>query len=152
MGPEGDGIDDEARGIIPRMMGSIFSAIEEADTAVEFTVKVSFVEIYLDRVRDLLNPDSVSLKLREEKGGSVMIEGAREAYCICEEDMLSVMQEGSVNRAVSSTKMNEDSSRSHSVFTITILQKNTTTQSSKVGKLSLVDLAGSEMVKKTAAS
>ena len=89
---------------------------------------------------------------REEKNKGVRVEGITEASCRSAEEVLNVMNKGALNRAVASTRMNQDSSRSHSVFIITIRQKNITTLATTAGKLYLVDLAGSEMVKKTLAS
>jgi kinesin family protein 5 len=82
----------------------------------------------------------------------IYIAGVTEEYVTSQEELLGIMSAGAMNRAVAATGMNEGSSRSHSVFTITISQRDVTTASTKAGKLVLVDLAGSEMVRKTNAS
>jgi len=142
----------EQRGIVPRIAQDIFRAMESANSATEFTVKVSFVEIYMERIRDLLNPKDQNLRIREGRSGGVALEGAEELYVASAEELLRVAERGAASRAIASTRMNQDSSRSHSVFILTVTQRELQTESSKTGRLFLVDLAGSEMVKKTLAS
>ncbi|EIE88029.1 kinesin heavy chain [Rhizopus delemar RA 99-880] len=123
----GADIDDEnTKGIIPRIVEQIFTSIMAAPSNLEFTVKVSYMEIYMEKVRDLLNRS--------------------------QDDVYEVMRNGSANRVVSATNMNAESSRSHSIVVVTITQKNVDTGAAKSGKLYLVDLAGSEKVGKTGAS
>ena len=142
--------DKEQKGIIPRLVEGIFHYIEAADSAIEFTVKVSYVEIYNEKIRDLMCIDKDNLKIRESANG-VWIEDVTQVYVRNCDDVYEVLSDGAKNRAVSATKMNAESSRSHSVFIVTIGQKDGSTGSVKGAKLTLVDLAGSEKVGKTGA-
>jgi len=150
------GIDGprEHRGILPRIAEDIFCAMGNASANTEFVVKVSYVEIYMERIRDLLNPgpSGQNLKIREDRIGGVSLDGAQETYVASAEELLRVVSKGSASLAIASTRMNQDSSRSHSVFALTISQRNTAKDVTKTGRLYLVDLAGSEMVKKTRAT
>ncbi|KAL7316020.1 hypothetical protein PS15m_005169 [Mucor circinelloides] len=149
----GADIDDEnTRGIIPRIIGQIFDSIMAAPSNLEFTVKVSYMEIYMEKVRDLLNPSMDNLPIHEDKAHGVYVKGLLEVYVGSSEDVYEVMRNGSGNRVVASTNMNAESSRSHSIVVVTITQKNIDTGAAKSGKLYLVDLAGSEKVGKTGAS
>eukprot|EP00823_Brevimastigomonas_motovehiculus_P000578 TRINITY_DN1071_c2_g1_i1.p1 TRINITY_DN1071_c2_g1~~TRINITY_DN1071_c2_g1_i1.p1 ORF type:complete len:1112 (+),score=448.60 TRINITY_DN1071_c2_g1_i1:113-3448(+) len=147
-----DSFKSDSRGIIPRLVEQVFDGIENCDDAdTEFTVKVSFVEIYMERIRDLLEPSHSNLKLREGNNG-VWIEDVTELYVGSIGEVIDVMAQGQDNRAIASTRMNEESSRSHSVFIVTVSQTNSATGSKKSSKLFLVDLAGSEKVAKTEAA
>ncbi|KAJ0406057.1 hypothetical protein ATCC90586_002939 [Pythium insidiosum] len=141
--------DAEFAGIIPRTMADIFDGIRHMQAELEFIVRVSYIEIYLEKIRDLLEPASTNLSVRESRERGVWVAGAKEVCCASAEEMLAVMRVGGAHRVISSTRMNNDSSRSHSVFIITIEQRNVATGSTKSGKLFLVDLAGSEKVGKT---
>lgn len=146
--------DPELKGIIPRVVEAIFEGVEQAETHLEFMIKVSYVEIYLEKIRDLLDPHRVktNLTIREDKIKGIYIAGVTEEYVTSSDELLQVMSVGAQNRQVAATGMNEGSSRSHSVFTITVFQRDTTNEATKSGKLVLVDLAGSEMIGKTGAS
>ncbi|DBA00017.1 TPA: hypothetical protein N0F65_002020 [Lagenidium giganteum] len=141
--------DAEYEGIIPRVMNDIFDGIQNMQAELEFLVRVSYIEIYLEKIRDLLEPSSSNLSVRESKERGVWVAGATEVCCASADEMMAVMRLGGANRVISSTRMNNDSSRSHSVFIITIEQRNVATGSTRSGKLFLVDLAGSEKVGKT---
>ena len=93
-----------------------------------------------------------NLQVKEEKKRGIYVQDATEVYVSTPDEMRGVMEAGSKNRSVAATRMNAKSSRSHSLFIITIFQKNTETDSSKMGKLFFCDLAGSEKVGKTEAS
>ena len=158
----GSQTDESQAGIIPRIVADIFSRIHGASAKEEFTVKASYVEIYLEKIRDLLSRqqatpgkgvNSKNLKIRhDKKGRGLFIEGVEEFYTTSAEEMLRLVLRGDSARATASTKMNATSSRSHSIFIITVTQKNIVSGTSKTGKLFVCDLAGSEMVKKTAAT
>jgi len=90
-----------------------------------------------------------NLKVREEKNKGIYIDGLSEEYINTEDEVIAKMKEGGDNRMVSCTNMNEQSSRSHSLFIMTIHQNNTMEYTAKSGKLYLVDLAGSEKISKT---
>merc|ERR1712194_419597 len=119
---------------------------------IEFLVKVSIVEIYNERIRDLLDPKKDNLKVHEDKARGVFIGEVTESYVGCENEIFDAMRAGHYNRSMAVTNMNEHSSRSHLIFMLTVEQKNLHDRSVKVGKLHLVDLAGSEKVAKTGAS
>ncbi|GMF34815.1 unnamed protein product [Phytophthora lilii] len=152
---EGANIDHpELQGIIPRTATEIFSNVMNADENMEFIVKVSYIEIYMERIRDLLDPykSKVNLQVREDAQRGIFVEGMTEMCVTSDEELLAAMRAGAANRAVAATGMNEGSSRSHSVFMVTLFQRNLENQATKAGKLYLVDLAGSEMVRKTGAT
>lgn len=152
---EGANIDHpELQGIIPRTATEIFNNVLNADENMEFIVKVSYIEIYMERIRDLLDPykSKVNLQVREDAQRGIFVEGMTEMCVTSDEELLATMRAGAANRAVAATGMNEGSSRSHSVFMVTLFQRNLENQATKAGKLYLVDLAGSEMVRKTGAT
>ncbi|CEG50308.1 kinesin heavy chain [Plasmopara halstedii] len=152
---EGANIDDpELQGIIPRTATEIFNNVLNADENMEFIVKVSYIEIYMEHIRDLLDPykSKVNLQVREDAQRGIFVEGMTEMCVTSDEELLATMRAGATNRAVAATGMNEGSSRSHSVFMVTLLQRHLENQATKTGKLYLVDLAGSEMVRKTGAT
>ena len=143
--------DGQLQGIIPRIVNDIFNHIYSMEENLEFHIKVSYFEIYLDKVRDLLDPSKVNLAVHEDKNHCVYVKGATERFVSCPEEVLEVIEEGKSNRHVAVTNMNEHSSRSHSVFLINVKQENLENQKKLSGKLYLVDLAGSEKVGKTGA-
>lgn len=144
--------DDEGRGVIPRIVQQIFASIMSSPSTIEYTVRVSYMEIYMERIRDLLAPQNDNLPVHEEKNRGVYVKGLLEIYVSSVEEVYEVMRRGGNARAVAATNMNQESSRSHSIFVITVTQKNVETGSAKSGQLFLVDLAGSEKVGKTGAS
>ncbi|KAF8746120.1 hypothetical protein AX14_000172 [Amanita brunnescens Koide BX004] len=143
---------DELKGIIPRITEQIFQSIVESDQHLEYLVKVSYMEIYLERIRDLLAPQNDNLQVHEEKSRGVYVKNLSDYYVSSAREVYEIMRTGGAARVVSSTNMNAESSRSHSIFLITIQQRNTETGAQKTGNLYLVDLAGSEKVGKTGAS
>ncbi|PHH80984.1 hypothetical protein CDD82_1403 [Ophiocordyceps australis] len=144
--------DEEGRGVIPRIVEQIFASIMSSPSTIEYTVRVSYMEIYMERIRDLLAPQNDNLPVHEEKNRGVYVKGLLEIYVSSVQEVYEVMRRGGNARAVAATNMNQESSRSHSIFVITITQKNVETGSAKSGQLFLVDLAGSEKVGKTGAS
>lgn len=144
--------DDEGRGVIPRIVEQIFASIMSSPSTIEYTVRVSYMEIYMERIRDLLAPQNDNLPVHEEKNRGVYVKGLLEIYVSSVQEVYEVMRRGGNARAVAATNMNQESSRSHSIFVITVTQKNVETGSAKSGQLFLVDLAGSEKVGKTGAS
>jgi len=147
--------DPVTRGIIPRAAAALFAGVAEAPGEIEFAIKVSFVEIYLERIRDLLDTfgqKKTNLQIREDPNSGIYVAGCTETFVTCEAELLRCMHLGHRSRATAATGMNEGSSRSHSVLSCTVQQKNTETDATRVGKLVLVDLAGSEMVRKTHAA
>ncbi|KAJ7046801.1 kinesin heavy chain [Mycena alexandri] len=148
----GDMDSDEIKGIIPRITEQIFQSIVESDAHLEYLVKVSYMEIYLERIRDLLAPQNDNLQVHEDKAKGVYVKNLSDYYVSSAREVYEIMRTGGNARMVSSTNMNAESSRSHSIFLISINQRNTETGAQKTGNLYLVDLAGSEKVGKTGAS
>ena len=144
--------DEKSRGIIPRIVEQMFTSILQSPGNIEYTVRVSYMEIYMERIRDLLVPQNDNLPVHEEKSRGVYVKGLLEIYVSSVQEVYEVMRRGGAARATAATNMNQESSRSHSIFVITISQKNVETGSAKSGQLFLVDLAGSEKVGKTGAS
>lgn len=142
--------DDQFMGIIPRTAQHIFEFIRNCDLDVEYEMRCSMLEIYKERLRDLLSFESVELKIKESPIRSVYVEGLSENCVICEEEFMELIERGEKDRKVASTNINKFSSRSHSIFIVQLTQKfpNGT---EKRGILNLVDLAGSERVGKTGA-
>jgi kinesin family protein 5 len=118
----------------------------------EFTVKISMIEIYMEKIRDLLDPSKDNLKVHEEKSKGVYVADVTETYVGDETEVYAVMRLGNSNRSIAATNMNAESSRSHSIFILTVTQTNMEDLSVKTGKLYLVDLAGSEKISKTGAT
>uniref|UniRef100_A0A8C5I8H4 Kinesin-like protein n=1 Tax=Gouania willdenowi TaxID=441366 RepID=A0A8C5I8H4_GOUWI len=143
--------DTEAMGIIPRIVQDIFNYIYSMDENLEFHIKVSYFEIYLDKIRDLLDVSKTNLSVHEDKNRVPYVKGCTERFVCSPDEVMDTIDEGKSNRHVAVTNMNEHSSRSHSIFLINVKQENTQTEQKLSGKLYLVDLAGSEKVSKTGA-
>ncbi|XP_035533273.1 kinesin heavy chain-like [Morone saxatilis] len=148
---EGKLHDPQLMGIIPRISHDIFDHIYSMDENLEFHIKVSYFEIYLDKIRDLLDVSKTNLAVHEDKNRVPYVKGCTERFVSSPEEVMDVIDEGKANRHVAVTNMNEHSSRSHSIFLINIKQENIETEKKLSGKLYLVDLAGSEKVSKTGA-
>ena len=112
-----DIFDPINKGIIPRMVRHIFDYIENSDESLEFAMKIGYCEIYLEKIKDLLNPLQFDMKIKEniQQGGFHMPE-QRFEYVSCEQEVFDLMKQGIQNREVGATLMNEGSSRSHSIF------------------------------------
>jgi kinesin family protein 5 len=121
------------QGIIPRMVRNVFSRIETADEKIAFYVKVAFIEIYMEKVADLLEPKSTNLTIRFDKKRGVTIDQVTERQIASEEEVYELIEIGNSNRKVATTKMNPNSSRSHGVFIITIEQENMVDKGRKIG-------------------
>uniref|UniRef100_A0A913HFY2 Kinesin motor domain-containing protein n=2 Tax=Strongyloides stercoralis TaxID=6248 RepID=A0A913HFY2_STRER len=146
-------------GIIPRLCNNIFERINTEDVNnVSCKVEVSYMEIYNEKVRDLLDPKNSTkrpLKVREHKILGPTVDGLSVLAVSSFEQINQLIDEGNKSRTVAATNMNAQSSRSHAVFTIrltqTIKQLEKNFSGEKVAKISLVDLAGSERAQKTGA-
>uniref|UniRef100_A0A8C2XGY9 Kinesin-like protein n=1 Tax=Cyclopterus lumpus TaxID=8103 RepID=A0A8C2XGY9_CYCLU len=143
---EGNLHDPQGMGIIPRIAEDIFEHIFAMDENLEFHIKVSYFEIYMDKIRDLLDGFFTA-----QVNVCSFTQGCTERFVTSPEEVMDVIDEGKANRHVAVTNMNEHSSRSHSIFLINIKQENVETEQKLCGKLYLVDLAGSEKVSKTGA-
>ncbi|KAI8925722.1 P-loop containing nucleoside triphosphate hydrolase protein [Entophlyctis helioformis] len=151
-----EGIRDvpELRGIIPNAFEQIFSYIKMAGSTTQFLVRASYLEIYNEEIRDLLNPKSKKLDIKERPDTGVYVKDLSTFVIKDIEEMDRLMSVGNKNRSVGYTDMNATSSRSHSIFTITVEASETENGEEKLraGKLHLVDLAGSERQSKTGAT
>ncbi|PYI28714.1 kinesin family protein [Aspergillus indologenus CBS 114.80] len=146
-------------GVIPRICQSMFERISaiQQDKNLSCTVEVSYLEIYNERVRDLLNPSNKgNLKVREHPSTGPYVEDLAKLVVRSFDEIDNLMDEGNKARTVAATNMNETSSRSHAVFTLTLTQKRhdaeTSMDTEKVSRISLVDLAGSERANSTGAT
>ncbi|PWA18954.1 hypothetical protein CCH79_00004818 [Gambusia affinis] len=146
-------------GLIPRLCSALFERTKEEQREQEsFTVEVSYMEIYNEKVRDLLDPKGgrQALRVREHKVLGPYVDGLSRLAVASYKDIESLMSEGNKSRTVAATNMNEESSRSHAVFNIilthTLKDLKSGTSGEKVSRLSLVDLAGSERAAKTGAA
>ncbi|KAG4067581.1 hypothetical protein HA402_005353 [Bradysia odoriphaga] len=148
---EGVRANENLKGIIPRAFEQIWFHINRAENT-NFLVTASYMEIYMEELRDLLKPNSKSLELREREHVGVFVPNLHSVLCKNVDEMQNVMNQGNKNRTVGKTNMNEHSSRSHAIFTIKIEMCDAETNKVKVGKLNLIDLAGSERQSKTGAT
>ncbi|KAM0256292.1 hypothetical protein ACHAQJ_005057 [Trichoderma viride] len=146
-------------GIIPMICQEMFQRIDsiQGDKSTKCTVEVSYLEIYNERVRDLLNPSTKgNLKVREHPSTGPYVEDLAKLVVTSFPEIENLMDEGNKARTVAATNMNETSSRSHAVFTLMLTQKKydatTKMEMEKVAKISLVDLAGSERANSTGAT
>eukprot|EP00930_Biecheleria_cincta_P047822 TRINITY_DN33220_c0_g1_i1.p1 TRINITY_DN33220_c0_g1~~TRINITY_DN33220_c0_g1_i1.p1 ORF type:complete len:807 (+),score=190.32 TRINITY_DN33220_c0_g1_i1:227-2647(+) len=144
----------ELRGLIPRSFVHIFEEIQVQSESLQFLVRCAYVEIYNEEVRDLLSQGDVSdsLPLKEDPQKGIYVDGLQEVGVKSVTEMLSAMDLGQARRQVGATAMNADSSRSHSIFTVTVESGSFDGAGVKAGKLNLVDLAGSERQGKTGAT
>ncbi|CCM05667.1 uncharacterized protein FIBRA_07897 [Fibroporia radiculosa] len=148
------------KGIIPLTCSELFTRVDDkkaADPHINFTVEVSYIEIYNEKVRDLLNPKNTgNLRVREHPSLGPYVEDLSKLVVSSYDEMMQLMDEGNKARTVAATNMNETSSRSHAVFTLILTQKRhdvgTNLDTEKVSRISLVDLAGSERANSTGAT
>uniref|UniRef100_A0A8C9J6W3 Kinesin family member 27 n=1 Tax=Panthera tigris altaica TaxID=74533 RepID=A0A8C9J6W3_PANTA len=148
------------KGIIPRAIQEIFQNISE-NSSTDFNVKVSYIEVYKEDLRDLLELETSmkDLHIREDEKGNTVIVGAKECHVENADEVMSLLEMGNAARHTGTTQMNEHSSRSHAIFTISICQVEKNTEAAEdgswyshrhiVSKFHFVDLAGSERVTKT---
>ncbi|XP_021897452.1 kinesin-like protein KIN-4A [Carica papaya] len=179
----GTGLRDGCQtGLIPQVMSALFNKIETLKNQTEFQLHVSFIEIFKEEVRDLLDSVSVNksstanghagkvsvpgrppIQIRESSNGVITLAGTTDVAVATLQEMVACLEQGSLSRATGSTNMNNQSSRSHAIFTITLEQMRKIHSASSVddtpdedmgeeyfcAKLHLVDLAGSERAKRT---
>ncbi|CAN4118820.1 unnamed protein product [Withania somnifera] len=150
-------------GVIPRAVKQIFDMLESQNA--EYSVKVTFLELYNEEITDLLAPDDLSkvsiedrqkkqLPLMEDGKGGVLVRGLEEEIVTSASEIFALIERGSAKRRTAETLLNKQSSRSHSLFSITIHIKEANTEGEeliKCGKLNLVDLAGSENISRSGA-
>ncbi|KAH9853391.1 kinesin-domain-containing protein [Lenzites betulinus] len=148
------------KGIIPLTCSELFLRVEQKKTQdphINFTVEVSYIEIYNEKVRDLLNPKNTgNLRVREHPSLGPYVEDLSKLVVNNYDEMMTLMDEGNKARTVAATNMNETSSRSHAVFTLLLTMKrhdvDTNLDTEKVSRINLVDLAGSERANSTGAT
>uniref|UniRef100_A0AAY5EGY5 plus-end-directed kinesin ATPase n=1 Tax=Electrophorus electricus TaxID=8005 RepID=A0AAY5EGY5_ELEEL len=150
--------ETDQQGIIPQLCEDLFTKINHSNTdnSMSYSVEVSYMEIYCERVRDLLNPKNKgNLRVREHPLLGPYVEDLSKLAVMSYNDIQDLMDSGNKARTVAATNMNETSSRSHAVFNIIFTQRRhdseTDNVSEKVSKISLVDLAGSERADSTGA-
>ncbi|XP_037953279.1 kinesin-like protein unc-104 isoform X5 [Teleopsis dalmanni] len=149
--------EEHQEGIIPMICKDLFNRIHDTETdELKYSVEVSYMEIYCERVRDLLNPKNKgNLRVREHPLLGPYVEDLSKLAVTDYQDIHDLIDEGNKARTVAATNMNETSSRSHAVFTIFFTQRRHDTMTDltteKVSKISLVDLAGSERADSTGA-
>ncbi|CAM6083629.1 unnamed protein product [Calypogeia fissa] len=149
-------------GVIPRSVQQIFDTLESQNA--EYSVKVTFLELYNEEITDLLAPEEFSkviddkikkpLALMEDGKGGVLVRGLEEEIVTSASEIYNLLDRGSAKRRTAETLLNKQSSRSHSIFSITIHIKEATPEGEeliKCGKLNLVDLAGSENISRSGA-
>ena len=143
-------------GVIPRSVKQIFETLEANGS--EYSVKVTFLELYNEEITDLLGADTLDdkrkLALLEDSKGFVTVRGLEEVIVKTPDEIFDVLNRGTAKRRTAETKLNKQSSRSHSVFSVTIHMKESTPDGEdviKVGRLNLVDLAGSENIGRSGA-
>uniref|UniRef100_A0A250Y5U3 Kinesin-like protein KIF27 n=1 Tax=Castor canadensis TaxID=51338 RepID=A0A250Y5U3_CASCN len=148
------------KGIIPRAIQEIFQSITE-NPSIDFNIKVSYIEVYKEDLRDLLELETSmkDLHIREDGKGNTVIVGAKECHVETVDEVMSLLEVGNAARHTGTTQMNEHSSRSHAIFTISICQIEKNSEAAEdelwyshrqiVSKFHFVDLSGSERVTKT---
>lgn len=138
---------DQEQGITPRACRDMFDMIEKKDNVKEANLKISFVEIYLENFRDLLNNSKKEIKIRQSDKG-VYLQGITEKFVNNYEEIITCLKQGFTYRATATTALNSQSSRSHAILSLYLCQ--TLTDNSQVtSKLHLIDLAGSENVERS---
>ncbi|XP_011297517.1 kinesin-like protein KIF3B [Fopius arisanus] len=141
--------DSKRRGIIPRSFEHIFNHIGRSEN-MQYLVRASYLEIYQEEIRDLLQSDqSLRFELKEKPESGVFVKDLSSVICKSAQEIQQLMNKGNMNRTIGATNMNEHSSRSHAIFLITIEMGSMEDSGIRVGRLNLVDLAGSERQSKT---
>ncbi|CAK4773757.1 unnamed protein product [Aphanomyces euteiches] len=141
------------QGLIGRLVHDLYRQIaEQQSDQVSFELSASFMEIYMEQINDLLHPASKNLKVRENTDKGVYVDDLLAVRAPTKDQMLKLVERGNTNRVVGSTRMNNDSSRSHTVLMIQMVQQDVVAGSEKRATMYIVDLAGSEMVNKTLAT
>ena len=146
-----DIFDDIYKGIIPRIVEDIFNYVEKADENVDFQFKLSVLEIYKEIMYDLLSKQNKDLKIQENPETGIVIDGLSEVYLSSINEFFDYVELSQINRKTAETKLNHNSSRSHCILILEVLQSFKKEKLIKKGILNLVDLAGSEKISKTGA-
>lgn len=143
-------------GIVPRAVQHLFDYIREHIDEVQFKVTVSFLQIYLEVINDLLDPDNLNLHVREDPRSGIFVDGLSQQTVMSQQELLALLQQAAKARSTGTTSMNRSSSRSHAVLQIFLEQRWIEGQDGplkkrklKRGLLTIVDLAGSERLGKS---
>ncbi|DBA84427.1 hypothetical protein WJX77_002493 [Trebouxia sp. C0004] len=158
MGTSGEvaGAEEEEQGITPRVIRQLFEGIEAQQENLHCSVRIMFLEIHNEEVKDLLHPDTParSIAIRETSDGQIIIAGAQDVPAQSHQEAIRLLEIGSLSRATGCTLMNEQSSRSHAIFSLVLEQQppDGSPGDFVTAKFHLVDLAGSERAKKTGAA
>ncbi|KAH3745326.1 kinesin heavy chain [Pelomyxa schiedti] len=142
----GDRSKEDTKGVIPRACDFLFDVLQD-NKAIKNSVCCSFLEIYREKIRDLMCPTHDNLKIRQTSDKGIYVEDAQEIFCQTKSDVLETIDQGDKMRTVAATNMNAHSSRSHSLMIIKIEQQ--LPDQIKKSKMIFIDLAGSEKVGKT---
>ncbi|KAG6515169.1 hypothetical protein ZIOFF_025554 [Zingiber officinale] len=143
--------DQKKKGLLPRVVDGLFEGMKSFGEMTKWTVKLTMVEIYMDKIRDLFDASKDNIQIKENKCQGIFLSGATEMPIKNAMDALRCFHRGISNRAVGETQMNVASSRSHSLYIFSVQQESASDVRSKIGKVVLVDLAGSEKTEKTGA-
>ncbi|XP_040270088.1 kinesin-like protein KIF7 isoform X2 [Bufo bufo] len=159
-------ISDDEQGIIPRAMAEIFKLVDENDL-IDYTIRVSYLEVYKEEFRDLLEVQTSSkdILIREDDKGNVVLSGVKETEVEGLDEVLSLLEMGNTAKHTGATQVNTQSSRSHTIFTVTMEQRRVVGRVTRMtlgedgpglaigqvlsSKFHFVDLAGSERILKT---
>ncbi|NXH22032.1 KIF19 protein, partial [Bucco capensis] len=141
------GTDGEP-GICARILGELFQTIEDTSSDTEYEVSISYLEIYNEMIRDLLNPSLGCLQLREDASGTIQVVGITEVSAISANEVMQLLEQGNRQRTQEPTAANHSSSRSHAVLQVTVHQWQRGGGQGH-GHLCMIDLAGSERAAQT---
>ncbi|KAM6155814.1 kinesin-like protein KIF19 [Rhynchocyon petersi] len=143
---------DAKPGIYLQTLTDLFKAIEETSDNMDYSVSMSYLEIYNEVIRDLLNPSLGFLDLREDSRGSIQIAGITEVSTSNAQEIMQLLTKGNRQRTQEPTATNQTSSRSHAVLQVTVCQRSRGSElveAARIGRLFMVDLAGSERASQT---
>ncbi|XP_048221587.1 kinesin-like protein KIF19 [Perognathus longimembris pacificus] len=143
---------DHEPGIYVRTLNDLFRAIEETSDDMEYEVSMSYLEIYNEMIRDLLNPGLGYLELREDSKGMIQVAGITEVSTINAKEIMQLLMKGNRQRTQEPTAANRTSSRSHAVLQVAVRQRSrvkSALQEVRQGRLFMIDLAGSERAAQT---
>ena len=147
----GSSLDYKYRGLIPRAINLMFQEVQSRyDQSI--IVRVAYLEIYNETIYDLLSPElNSNVVIYEDGKGGIFTKGMTQKICNNEEEALNLLFEGETNRTIAPHRLNQASSRSHSIFTLSLEIRSRVESTEKIiySKFNLVDLAGSERTKKT---
>lgn len=131
-------------GVIPNTLKEVYNTIDSLSSVSDITVRVSYIEVYNEVIRDLLSEKDTALELREEPGKGAILHGVEELPVQKRSEILAMFKVGNRNRMKEPTMANEVSSRSHAIFLMHITNQKTGGKQITSAKLSMIDLAGSE--------